>query len=108
MQGLEAAAVAADAELVGRFCVQAEVHAHCFLLLGDPEAHRLVDRQGDDGGQDGRVGDGDAGRCELGPELGQAAAVEQAAADALNRESDEAKCHGADDARDQVDANNVQ
>ncbi|MCY1561939.1 hypothetical protein D9M68_992630 [compost metagenome] len=67
-----------------------------------------MDGQCDHGRQDGRVGDGDACCCELCPQLGQAAAVEQAAADALNREGDEAQGDSADDARHEVDANDVQ
>ena len=42
--------MAADAELVGGLGVQAEVHTHNFLFLGDPEAHELVDGEGDDEG----------------------------------------------------------
>ena len=100
--------MAANTEFVGGFGVQAEVHAHDFLLLGNPEAHGLVDGEGDDCGHHCGVGDGDAGRGELGPQLGESAAVEQAAANTVGREGDEAQCHGADDARDEVDTDDVE
>src|SRR5215217_6351780 len=108
MQRLEASAVAADTELVGGLGVQAEVHTHRFLFLRDPEAHGLVDGQGNDGRQDRGVRNGDSCCCELRPQLGESSAVEQAATHAVGGQCDEAQGNGADDAGDEVDADDVE
>ena len=85
MQGLEAAAVAADTELVGGFGVQAEVHAHDFLLLGDPEAHGLVDGRAMMEVRTAEKTMAMPAAASWAHELGEAAAVEEAAADTVGR-----------------------
>ena len=108
-RGRWTAAAGAAVQVVRRLAVGGQVDAVDLVLLVEAEADRVLDRQGDDGGEDARVDDRDEDSEGLVAERAEAAAVEQPvdAAGTL-RCGEHADQHSADDATDEVHADHVE
>jgi hypothetical protein len=85
------------------------VDAGDFLVLGDPEAHRLLDDEADDQGEDEGVDEDGERPDDLPPELVDPTAVEQPVdAGRGGRRGEQADLQGAPQAADQVHADDVE
>ena len=94
---------AAVGELVGGLGVLGLVDPCDLDVLGDPPAHRRLERQGDDEGDDTRDDEGGEGDEDLDDGLVDAVTVEQATA-----RGEQAGADGAPEAGDEVDADDVE